>query len=328
MALVPLSNLKGDPGVGSHGVKTEPTDLDALRGPSDMGTFAVRLSNTINGPDDPLLTGASGDPLLNVLVERNASNGVVQHVTTAVGSWYRHGNTSNTFYAWRRSLDERDFPVVSTNRYASLVEGQTLYVVDENQAAYDFAGAWPNGFARIGGIGGAWILNTDPALLGGRGVRHAGAGGFSVTVWGETAGFTDGDVLVRHQKTNINEFNNGSLAVRAHADGGSFSGYHVFVVYISGEYRLSIARIDQGTSTTLQYALIDMEQGKPIMLRFNCEGSALRAKAWIEGTREPETWTVTTQDSTYSTGAVGFRASSNNTAFDVLSVSNGWEPAA
>ena len=87
---------RGQPGIGSHGVISEPTDLDGLARPGDMGTYAIRSENMINGPN----VDTTGPMLLTV--EYAALNACTQTITTRDRVWRRKSTGAETWAGWFR----------------------------------------------------------------------------------------------------------------------------------------------------------------------------------------------------------------------------------
>ena len=62
-----------------------------------------------------------------------------------------------------------------------------------------------------------------------------------------------------------------------------------------------------GTTTTLSQAAFAATSNTPYDLRFEVIGTTLYAKAWAANATEPTVWTITTTDSSLSSGQCGLR---------------------
>lgn len=90
------SQVAHDP---SHGVLSEPTNVDEYREHSHVGHYVARADNLLGGP--PI----SGNPLVTFEVLWGISNGVVQRVTTRDELWWRAASSSTEWDHWRRVAD-------------------------------------------------------------------------------------------------------------------------------------------------------------------------------------------------------------------------------
>lgn len=291
----------------SHGIITQSVDLDALRTVDDIGSRSVRNTYLVNGPE------ISGNPVVTIEVWRNAPNAVLQRATASTGdSFWRSASSDVAWGPWQK-IATGDAPIISSNRDVELNEGQAVFVYDTAQVGYVMA-AFPAGMTPVGANN--FIANTDPSLLGGRGIRHNGGTASSIR-FDATSGFTNGDVLVRGQRNQIGTSAGNAVVARMSGQ----AGYRARIALIGGEVRLAIGRSDaSGTHTTLQSNAVSIVEGQVFYLRFNLDGSTLRARAWPEGAPEPADWLLTVDDSTLTAGAVGFIGAIHTSAWDVLSV--------
>jgi hypothetical protein len=79
-----------------------------------------------------------------------------------------------------------------------------------------------------------------------------------------------------------------------------------YKAYIDGK-QLVIQKKVQGTATTLASATFSATAGTSYSIRFRVVGTTLSAKVWATGAAEPAAWTVTTTDSSLTSGFDGIR---------------------
>ena len=309
----------------THGVEIEPIDLDTLRAPADIGYRSARAEVLANLPAD---LDVSGNPIVGISVERNAANAVVQRVTTRYGSWWRAAINNQNMDEWHRIATAEDVatvhPVVSADPYASIDEGQTLYVIDPAHAAHDFPVGTPDGFSVPWASSGASFLrNADENVLDGTGTRYSGTGA-GLLRWDQWTPFTDGDVLVR--MAYVTDPANQSAGVLLRSDGTATNrnGYFCFVTSLNGVPTLAIASFVNNNYTRIGSTQFDIEAGEPFMMRAHAEGSEISVKAWHAGTPEPGGWMVTVSDSEITAGGVGFmQAGGSRGVMNYLAVNTG-----
>lgn len=76
---------------------------------------------------------------------------------------------------------------------------------------------------------------------------------------------------------------------------------------------LAVSKVVGGTYTRLKTSSnIGTDDNNWWYVRFQLEGTSLRARAWKYGTTEPTTWTLTKSDSSLTQGTVGIRSSNSN----------------
>src|SRR5581483_10619981 len=89
---------------------------------------------------------------------------------------------------------------------------------------------------------------------------------------------------------------------------------------------ISISKIASGTPTDLTTGSFTFSASTFYWIRFRAVGNTLKAKFWADGSAEPGNWTITTTDSTYSSGQFGLRtfpgSSTANTQFDNFTVTD------
>ena len=103
MTLIPLSNLKGDPGIGSQGNILTPTDLATIRGRDAMGSYAIRHENIIDPPVE-----LSGNPLWFFEVGSNGTNSELQRLWSAGHAFFRIASSASAMGPWRRIVEGAD----------------------------------------------------------------------------------------------------------------------------------------------------------------------------------------------------------------------------
>lgn len=90
--------------------------------------------------------------------------------------------------------------------------------------------------------------------------------------------------------------------------------------YIRGT-SLEIEKKVAGVATIINNAGIINTANQAQWVRFLLAGATLKGKQWIDGTNEPNAWTVTTTDNTFNSGTIGLFVSPNTTA-DVTTFDN------
>jgi hypothetical protein len=110
---------------------------------------------------------------------------------------------------------------------------------------------------------------------------------------------TDAEVLFTG---SVSSFNNNNLgAVLRWRDTNNW-----YKAYINGS-QLVVQKKVNGTATTLSQATFTATAKTAYYLRFRVVGTTLYAKAWAATATEPTAWTITTTDSSLSSGQCGLR---------------------
>jgi hypothetical protein len=110
---------------------------------------------------------------------------------------------------------------------------------------------------------------------------------------------TDSEVLISGSISSFNTTNFG--AVLRWTDTNNW-----YKAYLNGT-QLVIQKKVNGTATTLSSTAFTATAGTSYSIRFRIVGSTLSAKAWKTGATEPTAWTVTTTDTTFTSGFDGLR---------------------
>ena len=80
----------------------------------------------------------------------------------------------------------------------------------------------------------------------------------------------------------------------------------LYKAYLDGSQLVVQKRIG-GAATTIATAAFAASAGTLYDVRFRVVGTTLTAKAWAAAATEPTAWTITTSDSSLSTGSCGLR---------------------
>lgn len=145
------------------------------------------------------------------------------------------------------------------------------------------------------------------------GVNSANGGTFSVARIG-TGTTTSTEVLVRVQPADTSS-DIGTIA--RYVDNNNF----YYGVFVSGT--VAIGKDVSGTFTTLTSTSFSYSTSNFYWLKFNLVGTTLKLKAWQDGTSEPANWTLTTTDSSLSSGGYGLGSdATGSTSFDSLTVTD------
>ena len=130
--------------------------------------------------------------------------------------------------------------------------------------------------------------------------------------------YADAEVVVR-LTTNVIASNWNGVMLR---DTSGTTGY-LCILRNTANAQLSIVK-DIAGGTIIASAAFSWSSGVAQWIRFRAVGNQLYAKAWADGSGEPAAWTITTTDSTYTSGRVGVFSSPNLTTqtvfFDSLQV--------
>lgn len=150
------------------------------------------------------------------------------------------------------------------------------------------------------------------SIVSNEGVNSSNGGTFSVARIGSGTA-TSTEVLVRLKPADTTS-NIGTIA--RYIDTNNF----YYGVLVGG-----VARIGKNVSgfTTLASTSVTYTTANFYWLRFNLVSTTLRLKFWQDGTSEPASWTVTTTDSSLSSGGYGLGSDAvGSTSFDSLTVTD------
>ena len=132
--------------MASKGSVTLTTDLNTVRAISDQGSFAIRLSNTLNAPAEAALLPSS-DPLLNVFIERNGNNATVQKVMSGNVTWVRMAASASAWTPWVQLITSDDVPVLLGQPRSSVTQiacvGDSLTRGNSGGSNWDLEDAYP-----------------------------------------------------------------------------------------------------------------------------------------------------------------------------------------
>lgn len=145
------------------------------------------------------------------------------------------------------------------------------------------------------------------------GVNSANGGSFSIARIGSGT-TTSTEVLVR---LNPADTTSDIGTVARYVDTNNF----YYGVLVGG-----VARIGKDVSnsfTTLASTSVTYSSGNFYWLRFNLVSTNLKLKFWADGSSEPGSWTVTTTDSSLTSGGYGLGSdATGSTSFDSLTVTD------
>lgn len=145
------------------------------------------------------------------------------------------------------------------------------------------------------------------------GVNSGNGGTFSVARLG-TGTATNTQILVRLNPADTTS-NIGTVA--RFVDSNNF----YYGVLVGGVAR--IGKDVAGSFTTLASTSVSYSSGNFYWLLFNLISTNLKLKFWADGSTEPGAWTVTTTDSSLSSGGYGLGSdASGNTDFDNMIVTD------
>lgn len=151
------------------------------------------------------------------------------------------------------------------------------------------------------------------SIVSNEGVNSANGGTFSVARIGSGTA-TSTEVLVRLKPADTTS-DIGCIA--RYTDNNDF----YYGVLVSGT--VAIGKDVAGSFTTLTSTSFSYSTANFYWLRFNLSGSTLKLKVWQDGTSEPGSWTVTTTDSSLSSGGYGLGSdATGSTSFDSLTITD------
>lgn len=151
------------------------------------------------------------------------------------------------------------------------------------------------------------------SIVSNEGVNSANGGTFSVARIGSGTA-TSTEVLVRLNPADTTS-DIGTIA--RFVDSNNF----YYGAFENG--KVVIGKDASGTFTTLTSASFTYANGTFFWLRFNLVGTALKLKVWQSGTAEPGSFTISTTDSSISSGGYGLGSdATGSTSFDSLTVTD------
>lgn len=162
----------------------------------------------------------------------------------------------------------------------------------------DTPGAAPSGWTeRWDATNSDWVVQAGSGEAGGQFLRHtASASSRRLLSWDaidSDAGRADTEILVRlRTSTYISSQNR--LYLRAAGSAGAESGYFVELNYGSS---FKLYKYLNGASSTLESYSIDWQQDTWYWIRFQAQGTSLKAKIWTDAEFEPASWNIATTDS-------------------------------
>jgi hypothetical protein len=170
------------------------------------------------------------------------------------------------------------------------------------------------------------LVTAQANLPAGKGplVDKGGAPADSFLAWADAGTDAGADcellALIRPDADGGTTDNRFGVALRASGGLGARTGYlALFQSSTPGARdRLRIGKLVAGVYTQLADVAFSWVTGASYLLRFRARDVALKAKAWIDGTPEPDVWTLTAADPTISgAGLMGVYVYHPSTAFYV-----------
>lgn len=122
---------------------------------------------------------------------------------------------------------------------------------------------------------------------------------------------TDAEILVQ---TSLSDPTAASHQILRYESNGNF--------YYAGQDLNNVLAIKirvADVGTTLVSTANTVSANQKFWLRFRVQGTTLSLRFWLDGSAEPGTWNLTTTDTTYAGGAIGYRGTSHSTT-DTVSV--------
>ncbi len=156
-----------------------------------------------------------------------------------------------------------------------------------------------------------WGTASDGQAWGG---DSGTANGFAITNNTGTvtnAGSTSYSAVLGSSTSDVEVLYSGSLSSYTNANFGAVlrwtDGNNWYKAYIDGGM-FYIQKKVAGTTTALASASFAGQGGTSYSIRFQAFGTKLNAKVWATGSAEPSGWTLTTSDTSLTTGYAGVRA--------------------
>lgn len=150
-------------------------------------------------------------------------------------------------------------------------------------------------------------------IISDEGVNSANGGAFSIARIGSGIA-TSTEVLVRCNPADT------SSAIGTVARFVNMNNFY-YGIFSGGQ--VQIGKDVSGTFTTLVFETFSYTTSNFYWFRFNLVSTTLKLRVWQDGTTEPTSWTLTTTDSSLSSGGYGLGSdATGNTSFDSLTVTD------
>lgn len=309
----------------TKGIIEEPIDLDSARGVEDVGFYTARGVNIVNGPSD-----ITGNPVCDIVIRRNTSNGVYQSITCFQGHWWRVANGNSSWHPWVRGFTsgdaERLSPVVSSDEYAPLTDGGTLLVFDPNDALTVFSDPFTDGGFTYQWADGEsmasafqWVDRGDgrgEARMMNNNLRRA-------LTWDRFDGIQDVEVQMMVFVSSVRTAFGLGAAARL---SGSLETRTAVVAGLSGGTggavinRLILWEFNAGGSRTIGQVDFPFDEGDEVNVKLRVEGSLVAAKAWRVDDPEPSHWQLDGETNISGPGSAGVYAYSSYGRYRALGV--------
>lgn len=266
-----------------RGVTALARNFDEYFTPEYMGIWTIRQNFLTGGP----LPGATANYLWTIEVLGNSVNSIKQIATSTAGEFYRTKIDNTNWGPW---IKRPKAPIISENPFEPIANGDVLYAVDPFYSATDLA-TYPVGFFGYFSSPEGWLKN-DTVLLGGRGVKRVGSGP-GVLHWNNYVREENVELTARVAILSLGNSQSGGLAIRAQGGSGTQSHYSIYLADVSGDTQLILGRHLSGSYARLaSVSLPGLASSTPTMIKLSVSGSNIRAKAWLDGEREPEGWMI------------------------------------
>lgn len=273
------------------------------RSVDDVGSYAVRADNIVDGP--PI----EGNPVVAFEALRGAANGVLQRVTSGVSMWWRYSASSSSWGAWQEVALGQGIERVIFDPAEYFPNGVAA-VVDNRHTAMDLGDSLDGFTPYAQDQPERWLTYTPAPTFDGGGQIQFEPNERGILRWDQHGTFTDGEVLIR---ANV------AVVSLVSAQGGAVlrggNGYERgYLAHIrgaeGGQMVLRITRYNPvggegSAANVLGSADITVADSQPYYIRFRADGDELRAKFWLTSDSEPDEWTLSVTDSEYASGFAG-----------------------
>lgn len=177
------------------------------------------------------------------------------------------------------------------------------YVTDFSK--FDVSVGAPEGWTPVFTAGEVWSVVGDPAAIGGKMLSsYMDALGYEGLKY-DSADSYDTEALIKVRVTELftDTTTNRSMAgvfVRGSGGSGTMTMYIAMLTSSSTQTLLRLYKYVDGTQTNLDEVVFNYTSSDYVWIRINATGTAINAKAWLDGDTEPASWMVSNTDSAVS----------------------------
>lgn len=196
----------------------------------------------------------------------------------------------------------------------------------------------PADTTKRGDAGATWTVESDGNALDNRVIYNDRA---SQNTWkilsfdgaGSPGGVVEALILTRFDGTTGSPRTGVIIHGAGSDDNGTLNGYMAYLDRSATQGRLRLARWDSSSLTALANATsFSFNGGNDLFyIRIQHNGTAIRAKWWRAQDNEPGSWTLSSNDTTYSSGWIAYANTQVNTSqairLDAIGVGTGGDPA-